>query len=458
MKRNTMNRNAWPAFVTIAVAALALPAQAELLLYDGFDYTVGTGLGGGQPVGGDAGPVGYENPSTLTKWSAHQTGGGYDQTLDANVTSGSLSYANLATSGHSVIHGTAGPNAQAMYATAINLPTPILRPANGTMNGTGTSSVYMSFLVRQHSFVHSHGDHNVPGNRFGFAELSSNTITANSLALTDAQSNSAVAMPGTVWMRPDITLVAEGTPEPFTHTQYGAGKNGNDGINAAGTATWQRDNDVQAVPGNNEGSTRQGAEKVPWQDQTYFIVMKYTFNDPIWNARMDPFAPPGTRNSQDDSVSIYVNPLPEDLGDNAGEASAETTALYSATGGAGGLTADSNQIASFVLLGHRQGTGSNNNNVSARYSFDELRIGTTWADVTPTAAAGLPGDFNQDGNVDAADYVMWRKDTSIGDYADWVENFGESSPGSGGGASVPEPSAIAIVGACAFALLRSRRR
>jgi hypothetical protein len=458
MKRNKINRIACPSLVTLAVAVFTLPVQADLLLYEPFDYAVGTGLGGDQ--GGTAAqPVGYTNASSGTAWSAHQVGAEYNSAEDALLTAGSLSYANLATAGNSVNHGSGAAGAQSKYATAINLPTPINRPASGT------SSVYMSFLVRQNSFVQNTPVTEPPtapgpGNRFGFAEFSANTITPNGLALNaDAQSNSTVAMPGTVWMRPDITSAAEGTPEPSTHTQFGVGKSSGDGINAAGTATWQRDNDVQANPLNDQGSTRQGAEKVPWQNQTYFIVAKYTFNDPIWDARMDPFATPGTRNSQEDSVSIFINPLPADLGDNAGEASAAMTALYSATGGVGGLTADSNTIASFVLLGHRQGTGGANNNTSAAYSFDELRIGTTWADVTPTAAAGQPGDHNDDGYVDAADYVAWRKLNigGPGGYDDFYENFGEPPSGSAGGGAIPEPSGFVLLGATVlFAAIRRR--
>jgi hypothetical protein len=134
------------------------------------------------------------------------------------------------------------------------------------------------------------------------------------------------------------------------------------------------------------------------------------------------------------------------------------TALYSATGGVGGLTADSNTIASFVLLGHRQGTGGANNNTSAAYSFDELRIGTTWADVTPTAVAGQPGDHNDDGFVDAADYVVWRKLDIDGPdgYEDFYENFGEPASGGAGGA-IPEPSAFVLLGATVL-FLASRRR
>jgi hypothetical protein len=64
---------------------------------------------------------------------------------------------------------------------------------------------------------------------------------------------------------------------------------------------------------------------------------------------------------------------------------------------------------------------------------------------------GMLGDYNRDGGVNAADYVMWRKlfgtsfappfvgadgdgDSSIdpGDYDVWTEHFGEALPGSGG--------------------------
>jgi hypothetical protein len=57
--------------------------------------------------------------------------------------------------------------------------------------------------------------------------------------------------------------------------------------------------------------------------------------------------------------------------------------------------------------------------------------------------SGLPGDHNEDGTVDAADYVAWRKFNINGSqgYEDFVARFGE--PGSGGApqkATVPEPA------------------
>ena len=58
----------------------------------------------------------------------------------------------------------------------------------------------------------------------------------------------------------------------------------------------------------------------------------------------------------------------------------------------------------------------------------------------------LPGDYNQNGTVDAADYVVWRKnpDAFGGDpagYDTWRSHFGQSAgSGSALNATVPEPA------------------
>jgi hypothetical protein len=86
--------------------------------------------------------------------------------------------------------------------------------------------------------------------------------------------------------------------------------------------------------------------------------------------------------------------------------------------------------------------------------------------IAPTAA-GLDGDYNDDGQVDAADYVMFRKlfgttstlpnDPDVGttidqdQYDTWRENYGENVMGSGGG-PVPEPASWALALSAAFAL------
>jgi hypothetical protein len=79
---------------------------------------------------------------------------------------------------------------------------------------------------------------------------------------------------------------------------------------------------------------------------------------------------------------------------------------------------------------------------------------------------GLAGDFNDDGSVDAADYVVWRKglgtEYSQDDYNDWRGNFGVMAGAASAGAStqtaVPEPtSGLALIGVLCFAGTRRRR-
>jgi autotransporter-associated beta strand protein len=63
-----------------------------------------------------------------------------------------------------------------------------------------------------------------------------------------------------------------------------------------------------------------------------------------------------------------------------------------------------------------------------------------------------PGDYNQNGIVDAADYVVWRKGLgttyTLDHYNTWRVNFGQTA-GSGSGASanaaVPEPSSASLM-------------
>jgi hypothetical protein len=77
---------------------------------------------------------------------------------------------------------------------------------------------------------------------------------------------------------------------------------------------------------------------------------------------------------------------------------------------------------------------------------------------------GLAGDFNGDGRVNAADYVVWRKtDGSQAGYNAWRMNFGATS-GSGaavlGASQVPEPSAAVLIFSliCGFLINRSRTK
>jgi hypothetical protein len=84
------------------------------------------------------------------------------------------------------------------------------------------------------------------------------------------------------------------------------------------------------------------------------------------------------------------------------------------------------------------------------------------------APEGLLGDYNDDGAVDAADYVIWRKGGPLanegdvpgtvngGDYNFWKAHYGEEAAGAGG--AVPEPATwlLGLVACAAFAAVRKR--
>jgi hypothetical protein len=64
----------------------------------------------------------------------------------------------------------------------------------------------------------------------------------------------------------------------------------------------------------------------------------------------------------------------------------------------------------------------------------------------------LAGDYNNNGIVDAADYVVWRKGLGTiytqSDYNVWRANFGQtagSSSGATASAAVPEPTTLVLL-------------
>jgi hypothetical protein len=103
--------------------------------------------------------------------------------------------------------------------------------------------------------------------------------------------------------------------------------------------------------------------------------------------------------------------------------------------------------------------------VSSPYTWNLSKLYTT-GEVTLAALSATTGDFNNNGNVDAADYVTWRKadDTSTG-YNAWRANFGQPA-GSGAAipsaqplsASVPEPTMLVLMMFAIFGCCLRRRR
>jgi hypothetical protein len=97
------------------------------------------------------------------------------------------------------------------------------------------------------------------------------------------------------------------------------------------------------------------------------------------------------------------------------------------------------------------------------------------ADIGAIEAVLQPGDFNRDGTVDSADYVIWRSELgNSGDslWADadqdgtvdaddlgiWRTHFGNSYPAGSGSHAIPEPSSIFIAVALAILIARARIR
>jgi hypothetical protein len=107
-------------------------------------------------------------------------------------------------------------------------------------------------------------------------------------------------------------------------------------------------------------------------------------------------------------------------------------------------------------------------------SYSLSLVGGTTLRLTATSVTTpmLTGDFNNNGVVDAADYVLWRNGGPLqndptpgvdaGDFNVWRANFGKANPGSAASlaASVPEPATcmltfVTFIGACL--MLPSRR-
>ncbi len=94
-------------------------------------------------------------------------------------------------------------------------------------------------------------------------------------------------------------------------------------------------------------------------------------------------------------------------------------------------------------------------------TFDYRTGGRTMTGVVSYigGTVGIPGDYNNDGRVDAADYVVWRKTNGTqSGYDTWRTNFGRTSgSGSGSASAVPEPGTW-VVAMCVPALLVVVRR
>ena len=159
----------------------------------------------------------------------------------------------------------------------------------------------------------------------------------------------------------------------------------------------------------------------------------------------------------DDVVRLWINPTP---GEVPGAPNLEITDGVDVSTASG---AAQSTVAAFWF---RDG----NTFLPGPSIVDELRVGLSYADVTPGVSVALAGDYNNNGSVDVGDYVIWRKGgpianetVSIGtvdelDYDEWRANYGLPGAGSGGVVStVPEPASAGLLVLGIVGLLMRRR-
>jgi fibronectin-binding autotransporter adhesin len=114
-------------------------------------------------------------------------------------------------------------------------------------------------------------------------------------------------------------------------------------------------------------------------------------------------------------------------------------------------------VDSLFVDGVSQLAGTWGSPTSAADHRSSLFAGDGVLQVTTFIAPPLPGDYNVDHVVDAADYTVWRDnlgttaplpndpiggEIGIAQYDQWRQNFGSTNVGSGSAMPVPEPTAI----------------
>ncbi len=360
-------------------AARCLPAQ--LLLYDGFNYTPGELLAPTTDVPGSPNP-GQLNVDYGLNW--RYAGAGGTNTNPPSITSGNLSYTGLpASTGNSVAYDTSQ-----IGSSRIAIPG---GPYTGTADASAT--IYWSGLL-------------------DVTSVGSLTTGASGMLLAHLNNSTGNGSLPTV-VGGELKIKSDGAGNYL----IGTGVNNNSAALVFSSTAYQ-------------------------PNQTNFVVVSYT----------------SVLGASNDVVKMWINPSAASFGAE----SPPTETLFADT------SVSSTELSSIYSLDLRDV----NTVGSPTALFDELRIGTTWASVTPAASTGgVPGDYNGNGVVDEADYVLWRNGgpllnevSSLGtvdqsDYDAWRAAFGNTSgSGSGlGSEAVPEPTSLSLV-ILGSLLLKSRRR
>ncbi len=93
-----------------------------------------------------------------------------------------------------------------------------------------------------------------------------------------------------------------------------------------------------------------------------------------------------------------------------------------------------------------QATPSNTDAISVYTNQFELGGFETIVGDSFLLSTGVPGDFDEDGDVDGGDFLSWQRNTEVGELSDWQNSYGtEQNSLAASSASIPEPSAILLI-------------
>jgi len=155
-----------------------------------------------------------------------------------------------------------------------------------------------------------------------------------------------------------------------------------------------------------------------------------------------------------------------------------TDSSWAAAAGAANRLAEGNLLGSTPLAsdGGELAIGSpidpslltDETELTLRYNIPGVGQITGGVLFTSAAVVSIPGDYNGNGVVDAADYVIWRNgaspDSTQAGYDLWAGNYGSTSApafaGASSAAAIPEPVALVSLAAClaGVAIRRPSRR
>lgn len=393
----------------LMASAVASPAWATVILYDGFDYTVEQRI------------IGQTNPALSTMWidpvtSPSQPGpgapDGYSQTDPQVIVSSSVGYGGLATpTGNSLAipRGIPRPTSNDPdIGTHANIARIVIPTQN--VGNTVEGKLYYSFTLQldniyEETDANARGQHSLGGFLAGFH--------AGPLPTSQGGMSTASTYGGQLRIRRQLDYSIDPLGLQTGMFEFGLVKN-----NAAGASTGVAWDETQAFD---------------IASGPIFVVGSYQF---IGNA-----APGET----DDEVKLWLNPTP-------GEA--EGDAALTSTEGTDPNISGFYNLRSFWLRSDSAYPGD--------FLVDELRIGQTYADVTPAGPAGINGDFNDDQVVDGADVLLWQRGESpngldSGDLQLWKDNFGGAAAAAAVSA-IPEPGTgvLAMIAALSAAWARHR--